>query len=365
MNAPWFGRFARQVVRDILLHVTIATLAGLSLFIAVDFVETGNVTAGRGSAWDVTLLELAGLPVVYQQIAAFCALIGTLTALSALARRQEIVAMLAAGASPIAFLKPALVAGLVLATVYAMATEWIVPPARAQTSVLRRRLGLPTRHTDVLRKGRMWFKGRDRIYRVEDLEDEAGRQLGGVLMLKITDGRLEQRHDVERLRHTERGWIGERVLVRSFGENGIVTSSHAETKLDLVERPDDFVRSVGAPNRLPLARLYDSTVARERLGQPAVQHRLELYRRIGLPITIALAVALGAGLALLIGRRPSLALALGTGAGLGFLLWLVDEISLALAAAAALSPVSAAQLVPLGALVAGLYVWMRAMRRVR
>lgn len=363
-RSPWLGRFARQLVRDVLVHVGIATIAGLSLFIAVDFVETGNMAEATGTAADLALLELANLPIVYQQIATFCALIGTLTAMAALARRQELVAMLAAGASPVAFLKPILIAGVVLAGIYASVTEWIVPPARMKTSTLRRALGLPTRNTDVLRQGQMWFKGRDRIYRVEDLEDPQGRILAGVSMLVIGDGRLHARYDVERLQFGPDGWRAESVLLRRFSPEGDLTTETAATlDLDLTERPEDFVRSIGDPDRLPFEELYVSTLARERLGQPAVQHRLELYRRLSHPLAIALAVVLAAALALRLGRRPGLALALGIGTGLGFAAWLVDELTMAMAAAAAIGPSLAAPVVPAALFVAAAVAWAFSLAR--
>ncbi|MEQ8980327.1 MAG: LptF/LptG family permease [Deltaproteobacteria bacterium] len=362
LRSPWLGRFARQIVRDMLAHVAIATIAGLSLFIAVDFVETGNIGYIEGTAADVALLELSNLPVVYQQIAIFCALIGASTAMASLARRQELVAFLAAGAGPTALLKPALLAGLVLAALYASVTEWVVPEAQATTARLRRRLGLPVRNTDVLRRGRMWFRGRDRIYRVERLEDPEGRALGGVLMLTVRGGRLVERLDAGRLRY-EDGWRAERVLYRRF-DGATMTTSVADTlSLDLVEEPADFVRSVGDPDRLPFARLYASTRARERLGQPATLHRLELYRRGMHPLAVAFAILLAAGLTLRLGRRPGLALALGIGTGLGFAAWIVDEVAMTLASTAAIGAEAAA---PLMASALGLFAawaWILAYRR--
>lgn len=362
-RTPWLGFFGRQIVRDVLVHVAIATCAGIALYTMIDGAEKANQALRKATAKDLLLLELAGLPVVYQLIAPFAALVGSLTAMAALARRQELVVMLAAGGSPLAFLKPALIAGLLLAGLYASITEWVVPPSRTMKTAVSRRLGLSTRSTDVLRAGRMWFKGKDRIYRVEDLEDEHGRALGGVMMLTVDRGRLIERIDAERLTHDGTSWLAFGVLTRRFDNAGIVTSSVASATMDLFERPEDFVRSVGAPDRLPLVRLYESTLARERLGQPSTEHRLELYRRFGHPLSIWLAVALGAGLALALGRRPGLALALGAGVGLGFTLWLVDEMSLALASAAALAPDVAAQLGPQLVLIGTLYVWLRALFR--
>lgn len=364
MRAPWRGLFAQLVLRDITVHVALTVVAGLLLFIAVDTVETGNMARNAEDAGMVLELELTSLPIVFQQIAALAALIGTCTAVGGLVRRGEVVALFGAGASPGVVLKPALLAGLVWAATYAGITEWVCPWAHARTSQLRRTLGI-TSHRPESGRPQSWFAVRDRIFRVNALEDPDGEALAGILILRVEAGRLVERWDAERLVWSDaEGWAVERAVHRRFeGDDGLSTQRVARQPVPLTERPEDFVRSVGIPERLALGSLASAVAARTRLGQPTEAHRLELYRRAAQPLTLWLAVALGAAAMLAVGRRPTLAGALGVGALLGFSLWILDEVAVALASTQALPPGPAA-LVPLvlvgAAAAAG---WARAYRR--
>jgi lipopolysaccharide export LptBFGC system permease protein LptF len=197
------------------------------------------------------------------------------------------------------------------------------------------------------------------------MEDPHGEALAGILILQVEAGRLVERWDAERLVWSDgAGWVAEGALHRRFtGPDGLVTARHPRHPVPLAERPEDFVRSVGLPERLALSPLLDAVGARARLGQPTDAHRLELYRRAAQPLTLWLAVALGAAAMLGVGRRPTLAGALGVGASLGFSLWILDEVAVALASTQAVAPGWAAAVPPVVVGAAAVAGWLRAYRR--
>lgn len=336
MKVPTLGLFGRRVLLEVFVHVGVAVLAALTLFLAVDLVETGNAVQDGGLA--VVSLELWNIPLVLQQILGIAVPIGVSTAAAGLLRRGELLAMLAAGASPAILIQPVLVAGALVGALHGLNTEFVAPVARAEVAALRRSLGLSSQRASV---GRAWFRGERHFYRIEALEDAQGRVLGGVLVLRIQNGHLLERWEVERLRFEE-GWIGEGIVARRFTAAGPVTwTTNGTVALALAERPHDFVQSVGAPDRLPLAALWSAVAARARLGQPTVEHWLELYRRGAVPLGLLGVAALAAAFALELGKRATLAAALGLGAGVGFGAWIVDETAQAAARALAVGPAMA------------------------
>jgi lipopolysaccharide export system permease protein len=364
MKTPALGFFGRQVGRDIAMHVAIALGAAVTLFITIDSVEAVNRALSRATVTDMVRLQVWNVPAVLQQFAAFCALLGAMNAIAALLRRGEVVAMLSAGASPAIILKPALFGGLLIGMLHAAMTEYVAPDARAEVSAARRRLGLPAQSTDSIDTSLAWFRSGDRMYRIGALEDPNGLVLGGVLILRIENGRLAERWDVDRMRYTSDGWIAEKLLHRRFeGRDAIHTVRIPSAKIEIAEQPKDFVSRIGAPERLHFRALYEATETRERLGQPSTVHHIELYRRVAQPLSIALAVVLGAALAFFSGRRPSIAAALGLGAVFGFVLWLADEIGLALGTAGAIGPFLAAIAMPVLLIGAAAATWVIAERR--
>lgn len=352
-RAPWLGRFPRIVSRGITLHLVICILAAITLFITIDSVEAANRALSRTTVEDLLRLQLYNIPNVVQQFATLCALIGTSTALGGLVRRGEIVAAFSAGGSPALILKPAVAVGLGVALFDAAMTEWVAPVAHAEVGAARRRLGLPALPNELLSSSRAWFRGESLIYRVQELEDPTGAVLGRVLILRLEGGRLVDRWDVDRLMFHDGQWIAEGIVRRAFDpRDRLSTERTRAAPIDLRERPDDFVRSIGAPERLPFEALRETTRARERLGQSTVAHRIELYRRLAHPVCLWVAVVLSAAAALHLGRRPSLARSLSSGALLGFLLWFVDEVALALGARGAI-PAFASAHSALGVAAAG------------
>jgi LPS export ABC transporter permease LptG len=362
LRAPWLGLFGRQLIRDVVRNAFLALLSGLALFVAVDFVETGNLVREDAPFSLLLRLEIYNLPLVVQQIGHLACVIGATTATAALLRRGEVVAMLAAGAPPTALLKPALIAGILFALGLAGLTELVLPHARSEVSAMRRELGLPVKEPE-LRRHQTWFRGKSEIYRVRDMEDEEGRVLAGVTILDVKAGRLRDRWDVERLIHRDGRWIGEGILRRKLDGETLSTSRMESSPLDVGESPEDFVQSIGAPDRMKYGPLRRAVHARERLGQPAIEHRLEMYRRHAQPLTVLLSVMLAVAVALRISRKPTLAGALAAGAAVGFVLWFLDEVGNALGSTSALPPEPAAHagLALVG--VAAVLAWIQAFRR--
>lgn len=325
MRSPWFGRFARALLRTVALHVGLASLTGLLLFAIVDFVEIGNLARAEATSRDILLLILVNVPTTLRTVLPVAAPIGAATAIGALLRRRELVAFFSAGAGPGAVLGPLGLLALALATAHVLNVELLVSSARAKVVELRHELGLGRSRQDGISEQRSWFKGRDHLYRVESVMDESGGALARVLILSVKDGQLTHRVDAETLHHRDGVWRGERVLMRRIEAGRLATERHETLRLELHEDPEDFVRAVAAPSRLRYPKLRETTLARARLGQPDEHHRLELHRRHAAPLFLfALILAAGAG-ALRLGRRQSFAGALLAGAGLGFGGWVAWE----------------------------------------
>ena len=363
-RARWAGIFGRLLLRSLVLNTGLALGGAITLFFAVDLVETGSVISADATFLDTLKLQLFNIPAMIQQMAAVVALVGSTITIAGFLRRGEVAAILSAGASPWIVLKPTLVFGLGLAVAFAAMTEWVAPEARARAAVQRRMLGLSDRTSDRLGGSHRWFRGRNGIFRIDDLQDREGKELAGVLMLRIEDGQILERWDMDRLRYIGQRWVGEQVVHRAFTDpESLATTRTSSAPIAISDAPGDFVESLGNPERLDYTALKASLRAREKLGQSAVSHRLELYRRHTLPLMVLVATGLGAGLALLVGRKPSLAVALGLGVVAGFSLWLLDEVSVALGTTSTLLPGFAAHIAVILAGAAAIGVWAHVLMR--
>ncbi len=364
MRVPLTGRFARVVMSTVLSHVAIATLAGVCLYLVIDFVEVGNFLSDQGSASLLAQLTFLNLPRVLRLMVPVAAPIGVLTAVGALARRREVEAMLAAGASPWVVAAPVIVCGLLIGGLHAANVELLVPPSAIEVGALRRKLGLGSGPLEVYQKRQAWFRGRDLVYRVGRLADREGTRAEDVLVLRLADGRLVERWDLGSLVWQGDRWVGQDVVFRRFDEGSTLSSTRAATiDVPVRESPQDFVLSVAPPERLPILELWATAQARERLGRPSPAHWTELGRRLATPAGIVLSMVLASALALRLGRRPSLAQALGVGAGVGAGVWLMADLAALLGASGAIGAWAAALVVPVVLTAAVIGAGRAALRR--
>jgi lipopolysaccharide export LptBFGC system permease protein LptF len=363
-NAPWLGHFARRLILDVLVHICIATCAGIVLFLVVDFVEVGNRAKETSAASDFAQLSMFSIPMIIKLITPVSAPIGALTAIGAQMRRLEIAAFFASGAPPSAIFRPLLITGLMVASVYAGIVEFLIPPSAAKTNVIRQRMGLPYANSLWGRSG--WYKGTQRLYRVRTLARSDASELKDVVMLRIENGKIIQRSDVGLMTYADGQWTGRNVVHRrwplkaddvSLEKASMATTRLAHAPLGIPEQPKDFNTGLAIPKRLDYATLSESTQIRERLGRPALAHRLELYHRHTGPLSLMFAILIAAAFGLRNGRKQSLASAMGVGASLGFSLWLIHEIASLVGATGALPAWSAAHILPLCLALGALGSW--------
>jgi lipopolysaccharide export system permease protein len=362
----------RHVARTLFVHVSLALLAAVVLYLVVDFVEVGNMALERGQPDALSRLTWMNLPRVFRMMVPIAAPIGATSAIGALMRRREILALVAAGAPPRVLLRPVVGAGVVLAALHAANVEWLVPPASLEVAALRRQIGMAPGPLEGAGRKQSWFRGRSLVYRVGGLRNTAGGRVEGVLMLAIEDGRLRERWDVRAMRYGDGSrreaaeahtWLGEEVLVRRFsGAGGLATSTSASIELPIQESPEDFVVSIASPERLGLVALVETAIARERVGRPARAHWLELHQRLAVPAAIVALFVASAGLALRLGRRQTMARALGAGALLGAATWSVGDFSVLFGLTGTLPSALAGWALPAGAAAIAAWLWRRVAR---
>ena|GEM_PF-2539773 len=367
-RSPTFGLFGRLLMRDLVLHMMIASSVGVTLFLVIDFVEVGNRAKDTATAQDFALLSLYSIPTTLKLILPVTVPMGALTAVSAQMRTLELAAFLAAGASIWALIKPILVAASIAAGLYIGIVEYLIPPSSEHANTVRRKMGLPYSNTMWGRSG--WYKGRRQLYRIENIRRGDASELQGIVMLKIEKGAVVKRVDVQRMKFEDGKWIGQNVIERKMDAQAssskapsMKTRHLPKTELDVPEQPQDFNVGLALPKRLNYKTLKTSMNIREKLGRPAISHRLEYYHRHTGPLSVILAALLASAIGLRRGRRQTLAAALGWGSALGFSIWLMHELMNLVGGTGALPSLFVASLMPLLLIVGALGAWYQVQTR--
>ena len=197
------GLYSRSLLRLLLFHVVTATLAGTTLFVAVDLVETGNLAENGRDFSHLLRFQLLKLPVIVRDIAGLTTTVGIATGVTAALRSGEIQAAMSLGARPSLILLPAGLCGLLAGAIQLSFTEWVLPKVWGEIIDVKRALRLPLKPHEAGRDTQSWFRGEGYLMHVDSLADR-GSFLGDVTILSLTnDGRIRTRADIETLRHKD------------------------------------------------------------------------------------------------------------------------------------------------------------------
>lgn len=269
-------------------------------------------------------------------------LLGTLFALTAVARRNEITAMKAAGISLYRLLLPIFGCALVFSAVAFLFTDRVVPAATYRYNTVRDEIRSQSRNDGSRRHvllqdvdGQLIFAGS---------YDAGTRKARDVLWEQQHNFRVGERRSARRLEwHRERWLLLEGHSYR-FAGSGLQVSAFDTLELgQLTLLPVDFARQQKKPEEMSYAELQSYIDRARANGEDTTRHRVDLYLKISFPVTCFVIVLLGAPLGAN-ARRTGLANSFGIGILICFVFYSCVKMGQALGWNQILSPLLGAWL---------------------
>ena len=244
-------------------------------------------------------------------------LLGTLLALSAMARNLEIVTMRAAGVSMARMLGYLLPVGLVLAVAQFALSELVLPAADNQ---LKEWWSDSAPVDDA--PARLWAHTKGGTVSIDAISPDGARLHGVRLYVLDAEGLISYRIVAAEARWNGQEWLLKDVTEVKVAADRIARSHVADSRWDTNLRPDDVLRlDVDRPNLS--TRMVSEVIAGTRAGSlPHRYYETVLYRSFAAPLGIFVMLLLALPPACVLprsgggGRAMGIALVLG----LGFLL---------------------------------------------
>ncbi|BAU57176.1 LPS export ABC transporter permease LptG [Halorhodospira halochloris] len=262
--------------------VILAALVALAAILALDlvFALADGVADGDESTFDVLLAALLDAPELAYEAFPFATLIGSLMGLGALAARQELTAMRAAGVSVVQIAGAVMAGGLVLAVLASVVGEYVVPAAERQMAAMQ-----GAAEADELRTGPggdLWARdGRD-FLRAE--RPRSRSHLQSVTVFRFADGELTKRIGAEEAFYDNGSWRLEQVEVISFDQQGVELEKLDSWRWPGELRPDLLALVVADPEKLPALELWRYIRYLENNDLDSAQYRLALWEKIATPL---------------------------------------------------------------------------------
>lgn len=238
-------------------------------------------------------------------------LLGTLFALTAIARRNEITAMKAAGISLYRLLLPIFGCALIFSALAFLFTDRIVPAATYRHNTVQDEIRSQSRNEGSRRQVLLQDVDGQLIY--AGSYDAGARKAMDVLWEQHHNFRLAERRSARRLEWHRENWLLLEGHSYRFAGAGLQVSAFDTLELkQLTLLPEDFARQQKKPEEMSYAELQ-SYIHRSRAnGEDTTRHRVDLYLKISFPITCFVIVLLGAPLGAN-ARRSGLANSFGIG----------------------------------------------------
>jgi len=268
------GYLARTVIA--------ASLVALAAILALDFVFSmvDGVADEDLDTPTMLLKALLDAPALAYEAFPFATLIGALMGLGALAARQELTAMRAAGVSVVQIAGAVLVGGVILALLATAMGELVVPPAERQAAAVR---GLS--EADELRTGpdgALWARdGRD-FLRAE--RPRSASHLESVTLFRFVEGRLTERIDAEGAHYQDGQWRLEEVVNTVYGERRVERQELAQWSWEGALSPEVLAVVVADPSTLPVPELWTYIRYLEANELDSGPYRLALWEKVATPL---------------------------------------------------------------------------------
>ncbi len=276
--------YERHLAREIYSATTLVTLAFLALFAFFDMIhELGEVGRGTYQLQHAMAYVALTLPGRSYEILPISVLIGTLYALTLLARQSEITVLRASGLSTTNLLGGLMKIGLVFVLLTGLIGEFLAPPAERLAQQVR----LQAKGSMVAKEFRsgLWVKDELSFVNVRDvLPDTSLRGVriyefdSSYILKSITDA-VSGHFDV-----TEQYWHLNEVSRTLFGADGARVERTAQLNWKSGLSPDLVSVLMVTPDRMPLRTLYQYVNYLGDNRQKTERYEIALWKKLVYPL---------------------------------------------------------------------------------
>jgi lipopolysaccharide export system permease protein len=312
--------FERYLIREVVFATAVVLVAFVALFSFFEFVGELQ-SAGRDgyTLWEALLVSLLRTPARAYETVPIAVLIGTLYALSLLARNSELNVLRVSGVSSIGLLRALFMAASAFALLTFLVGEFVAPASDQLAQQIRPK-GSRSAVSLELRSG-FWLKDRETFVNIKSVRPNA-RLVGLNLYEFGGDGRLRSISRIEE---------AEYVPPDAWRLKDIVTTEYSpELGSRIVRLPEKLWRSDLNPDMLGVLNILPEAMGITTLAgyirhlsanrQSTTRYEAALWKKVIYPLAAFVMVTLALPFAFMHGRNVSMGIRLfiGVMVGLGF-----------------------------------------------
>ncbi len=317
--------FERYLAREITESSLLVLVAFLGLFSFFDLIaEMENLGKGNYQLHDAILYVLLTLPGRAYEILPVAVLIGTLYALTLLARHSEITVLRASGLPTASLLMSISKIGILFAVLTFVIGEFVGPPAERMAQQLR--LAAMSKLVGQEFRSGLWVKDGLSFINVRDVLPDAS--LRG---LRIYD--FDAQHHLRSISEAATGyytaadgWQLGKVRQTHFETTGTRIEEHETLQWQSALNPDILLVLLVVPERMSLVSLYQYIRHLSENNQKTQRYEIAGWKKILYPFAVLVMMALALPFALSHDRMSAVSVKVFTGVMLGILFHMLNGL---------------------------------------
>lgn len=310
--------YERYLAREIYAATALVLTAFLMLFSFFDLLnEFGSVGKGGYQLHQALLFVILSMPGRSYELLPIAVLIGTLYALTQLARHSEITVLRTSGAATRHFIGTLVKIGLVLALLTFVIGEFIAPPAERAAQQLR--LTAMSRLVAQEFRTGLWIKDERAFVNAREVTPEAG-------LRDVRVYQFDPKFELESISRAERGayrggdnWHLSNVHRIIFEGDRVRSETIPELEWHSSLNPDILSVLLVNPERMSVYRLYLYIAHLQANQQNTDRYEIALWRKLIYPLACLVMMVLALPFAYLQDRMGAVSLKVFVGIMLGVL----------------------------------------------
>jgi lipopolysaccharide export system permease protein len=334
----------RYWLREFSKFFIIIQIMILVLFVFIDYLSRmdnflqSDITMARG-LWYVILK----LPFMFVQLTPASLLLAVIAAFGIMNRNAELTALKSSGISVYFLVKPAILAGVVLAGLMFLMGETLIPVSMAKANHIRYNEMSSVRKVSQGRKD-IWIKSGNDLVHI-NFFDPVLKRVAGITHTAMGEGfRIISRMDARDGYYDENeSWIFEGVTQQVYDpEKDDYEVSILERKvMTLKIKPEDLGRMAQKSNEMSFAELkaYVKKVVAE--GYDATTYKVDMNGKLAFPFICVIMALTGAATGMRSFVKTNLPIGIALGVVICFLYWFVYGFCTSLGYAKILPPLVA------------------------
>lgn len=311
----------KMVFREFMGIFLASLLTLVVMFLLVDFFDRVQRMVGEGGA-PVAMLGrylLFKLPQILYDISPLTLPLAALVMLGVFNRRNELMAMRAAGIPIREVLRPVFLFSIFMAVILFAIGDRILPETNFQQRLVENEIKQIRKSREKTMQGKRrknaplstvsgWYRGAKGLYFMSGYRVASQRIRGFILIEMGENFSVLRRIDAGKVYWKDNTWVGYDVVLREFLKDGnIDTAYHKQLNINIPESPEELALMDKETKEMGFFELVSYIKRLESGGSDMRPFRVDLWARLSYPLSGLILLALAVPLGLKSGRGAGVA----------------------------------------------------------